>query len=131
MSINSSMKGTEFQASSIHNLGPLPPKKYEPYIKPGDTLGNLLYICDKPLGIEDGEICIPIDSKGYREFITKQLNDEKKEKYNLQGINDENYLDVLKTAISNPELSQDLMSEYFNHLNISDKSNNWDIIKKL
>lgn len=53
------------------HLQKLPVKSFE--VAPGDVIGGLVYVMDKPLGIEEGMVGISIDSPGYREFIKKQL----------------------------------------------------------
>jgi len=53
------------------HLNKLPIKSYK--IAPGDVIGGLVYVMDKPLGIEEGMVGISIDSTGYRDFIKEQL----------------------------------------------------------
>lgn len=53
------------------HLQKLPVKSFN--VAPGDVIGGLVYVMDKPLGIEEGMVGISIDSPGYREFIKKQL----------------------------------------------------------
>ncbi len=53
------------------HLTKLPVKSYK--VAPGDVIGGLVYVMDKPLGIEEGMVGISIDSPGYRDFIKEQL----------------------------------------------------------
>ncbi|MGE3318615.1 MAG: hypothetical protein AB7I18_04905 [Candidatus Berkiella sp.] len=53
------------------HLKKLPEKSYK--VAPGDVIGGLVYVMDKPLGIEEGMVGISIDSKGYRDFIKEQI----------------------------------------------------------
>lgn len=55
----------------MSHLKKLPPKSYK--VAPGDVIGGLVYVMDKPLGIEEGMVGISIDSPGYRQFIKEQL----------------------------------------------------------
>ncbi len=54
-----------------HRL-PLPVKTFK--IAPGDVVGGLIYVMDKPLGIEEGMIGLSIDSPGYREYLATLLS---------------------------------------------------------
>lgn len=53
------------------HLTKLPVKSYK--VAPGDVIGGLVYVMDKPLGIEEGMVGISVDSPGYRDFIKEQL----------------------------------------------------------
>ncbi|MBI2791952.1 MAG: hypothetical protein HYX61_08340 [Gammaproteobacteria bacterium] len=52
-------------------LQKLPPKSFS--VAPGDVIGGLIYVMDKPLGIEEGMVGISVDSEPYRLFITGYL----------------------------------------------------------
>jgi hypothetical protein len=52
-------------------LTQLPPKSSK--VAPGDVVGGLIYIMDKPVGVEPGMIGISIDSPSYREYVLSQL----------------------------------------------------------
>lgn len=53
------------------HLNRLPPKSFQ--VAPGDIVGGLIYVMDKPLGIEEGMIGISMDHPHYRAFIKNQL----------------------------------------------------------
>lgn len=53
------------------HLNRLPPKSFK--VAPGDVIGGLIYVMDKPLGIEEGMVGISIDSEPYRNFVKEQL----------------------------------------------------------
>lgn len=53
------------------HLKKLPVKSFK--VAPGDVVGGLVYVMDKPLGIEEGMVGISIDSEGYRNFIKEQI----------------------------------------------------------
>lgn len=49
----------------------LPEKTFE--VAPGDLIGGLIYVMDKPLGIEEGMVGISMDSEPYREFVADMI----------------------------------------------------------
>ncbi|MBS0289314.1 MAG: hypothetical protein JSS07_04665 [Proteobacteria bacterium] len=49
------------------HLKKLPPKSFE--VAEGDVIGGLIYVRDKPLGIEEGMVGISIDSQAYRQYL--------------------------------------------------------------
>ncbi|MBS0288028.1 MAG: hypothetical protein JSR17_12070 [Proteobacteria bacterium] len=55
------------------HLQQLPVKSFK--VAAGDVVGGLIYVMDKPLGIEEGMIGISIDSPGYRQFVAELLSD--------------------------------------------------------
>lgn len=52
-------------------LTKLPPKSSQR--APGDVVGGLIFMMDKPVGVEPGMIGISIDSPGYRQYVEAQL----------------------------------------------------------
>lgn len=54
------------EASKRH-LSRLPEKSF--LVAKGDLIGGLIYVMDKPLGIEEGMVGISMDSKPYRDYI--------------------------------------------------------------
>lgn len=42
-------------------------------VAPGDVVGGLIYVMDKPVGVEEGMVGISVDSAPYREFIKGEL----------------------------------------------------------
>ncbi len=50
-----------------NHLKKLPPKSFN--VAPGDVIGGLIYVMDKPLGIEEGMVGISLDSEPYRAFV--------------------------------------------------------------
>ena len=57
--------------SKPEHLTPLPIKSFK--VAPGDVVGGLIYIMDKPVGIEEGMIGISIANPSYQNFIKEQL----------------------------------------------------------
>lgn len=55
------------EASKRH-LTRLPEKSF--LVGKGDLIGGLIYVMDKPLGIEEGMVGISMDSKPYRDYIS-------------------------------------------------------------
>ncbi len=49
------------------HLKKLPVKSFD--VAPGDVIGGLIYVMDKPLGIEEGMVGISIESEQYRQFV--------------------------------------------------------------
>ncbi len=89
--------------SSVPDLGILPSKRYEPEIKPGDPVGNMLYVCDKPLGIEDGEVCIHKDDERFVAFKQAQPNYDNQE-LTLEEINRKLMVDFIKHCAGTDEI---------------------------
>jgi hypothetical protein len=53
------------------HLTQLPEKSFS--VKPGEVVGGLVYVMDKPLGIEEGMVGISVDSPAYKDFIKGQI----------------------------------------------------------
>src|SRR6185312_13571507 len=53
------------------HLKKLPKKTTQ--VAPGDVVGDLVYVMDKPVGIEEGMVGISVESKPYRQFIIDQF----------------------------------------------------------
>ncbi len=53
----------------LGHLKKLPPKSFS--VAPGDVIGGLIYVMDKPLGIEEGMVGISVDSEPYRAFVNQ------------------------------------------------------------
>lgn len=86
------------------HLQKLPVKSFE--VAPGDVIGGLVYVMDKPLGIEEGMVGISIDSPGYREFIKKQL-----------ALLETVRLDKTQNKLTSPELQKRYEKIYRNRAN--------------
>lgn len=52
-------------------LQQLPVKSFA--VAAGDVIGGLIYVMDKPAGVEEGMVGISIDSPRYRQFVDEQL----------------------------------------------------------
>jgi len=66
--------------SNKKHLSQLPQKSFA--VAPGDIVGGLIHIMDKPIGIEEGMVGISVDSQPYIEFINKRLNSFTSKKVN-------------------------------------------------
>ncbi len=60
-------QGVESNQVKNRHLNQLPQKSFK--VAPGDVVGGLIYVMDKPLGIEEGMVGISIDSPAYRAYI--------------------------------------------------------------
>ncbi|MBS0286874.1 MAG: hypothetical protein JSR17_06230 [Proteobacteria bacterium] len=49
------------------HLTQLPEKSFD--VAPGDIVGGMIYVMDKPLGIEEGMVGISVESKPYRDYV--------------------------------------------------------------
>ncbi|MBN9288126.1 MAG: hypothetical protein BGO43_13360 [Gammaproteobacteria bacterium 39-13] len=78
------------------HLTKLPEKSFK--VAPGDVVGGLIYVMDKPLGIEEGMVGMSIDAPAYREYIKSML-------INLDGLRQEN------KKSSNPDIDK-LLQRY-------------------
>lgn len=56
------------------HLNKLPPKSYK--VAPGSPVGGMVFVMDKPCGIEEGMVGISMDSEPYRNFIRENLKNE-------------------------------------------------------
>ncbi|MGD9592630.1 MAG: hypothetical protein AB7V32_08930 [Candidatus Berkiella sp.] len=68
------------------HLKTLQEKSFE--IAAGDVVGGLIYVMDKPLGIEEGMIGMSIDSPGYRRYLNilvSDLDDKRKKQSSHQN----------------------------------------------
>jgi hypothetical protein len=54
------------------HLQRLPLKSFN--VAPGDIVGGMVYVMDKPLGIEEGMVGISVDSPDYRAYIKSQID---------------------------------------------------------
>ncbi len=95
-------------ASKAH-LAQLPIKSFN--VAPGDVIGGMVYVMDKPLGIEEGMIGISIDSVPYRAYIEKQMDDLIKGKHPNKILRDrfnkkmatDNQFKIRIDGLKNPE----------------------------
>lgn len=53
------------------HLRKLPIKSFD--VAPGDIIGGMVFVMDKPLGIEEGMVGISVNSEPYRAFIAEQF----------------------------------------------------------
>lgn len=54
------------------HLKQLPVKSFD--VAPGDIIGGMIYVMDKPLGIEEGMIGISLESPQYRAFVSDKID---------------------------------------------------------
>ncbi len=76
----------------LGHLKKLPPKSFS--VAPGDVIGGLIYVMDKPLGIEEGMVGISIDSEPYRAFVKQTydvLEKLRKGEIKLENLDKETY----------------------------------------
>ncbi|MBI2791220.1 MAG: hypothetical protein HYX61_04615 [Gammaproteobacteria bacterium] len=59
------------KTSQDRHLNRLPQKSFK--VAPGDVVGGMIYIMDKPLGVEEGMIGMSIDSQPYRDYIQSMI----------------------------------------------------------
>ncbi|MFI4938330.1 MAG: hypothetical protein ACHQJ6_07475 [Candidatus Berkiellales bacterium] len=66
------MQGPQGKSKPRH-LTRLPPKSAPEDVAPGDVIGGMIYVIDKPIGIEEGMIGISVDDPVYRQYVAEQL----------------------------------------------------------
>jgi hypothetical protein len=72
------------------HLNRLPQKSFK--VASGDVIGGMVYIMDKPLGVEEGMIGMSIDSQPYRDFIENIVENISEAPTKLQ----QRYSDIIK-----------------------------------
>lgn len=87
------------------HLRKLPIKSFD--VAPGDVVGGMVFVMDKPLGIEEGMVGISVDSVPYRAFIAEQLmslikgNNDNKElqaRFNKKITEDSNFRGLIDSV---------------------------------
>ena len=87
------------------HLRKLPIKSFD--VAPGDVVGGMVFVMDKPLGIEEGMVGISVDSVPYRAFIAEQLmslikdtneNTELQARFNQKISEDQNFKSLIDSV---------------------------------
>lgn len=77
------------------HLTQLPEKTFD--VAPGDIVGGMIYVMDKPLGIEEGMVGISVESKPYRDYILqmqKMLEKIRKGEIKLAEVDKKTYPNI-------------------------------------
>lgn len=86
------------------HLTQLPVKSF--VVAPGDVVGGLIYVMDKPLGIEEGMIGMSIDSPGYRDYVKNLiLRLDNNRKINLHPPEERQLQEKYNSLIKNPNFN--------------------------